>query len=223
MTASTIACIRGCPVARRHLADCEHSDDGQCRGCLPRPADFGALCIACHYGLVRTLRDLPNARTLLAGHLIPGQGARSSDVIKRTKGDPPAPLNLPHLDLILQIDLSVQGWARIHAEEHQLTVPTDPIGHLVTHLASVECAEWIDAAWTELTDLLEHAHSLTPWRPETRRLVAPCPTCHCQALMVKGGEDHVTCKECGDVLDPARYARYEAALLEEHAQREVAA
>jgi hypothetical protein len=95
---SAIACVRFCTIARRHLADCEHPDDGACRGCLPRPAEFGALCIACHYRFVRILHDLPHARTLLAGHLQPSY-ARRDNMVKATKGDPPVPLNLSVLDL----------------------------------------------------------------------------------------------------------------------------
>jgi hypothetical protein len=119
---TAIWCARDCRIARRHQADCEHPDDGQCRGCAPRPADFGALCIACHYRLVRTLHDLPHARVLLAGHLEPSY-ARRTNPVKATKGDPPVPLNLNVLDATVEFDNIPLGWARLHAEEHDLTPP----------------------------------------------------------------------------------------------------
>jgi hypothetical protein len=217
----SLACLRGCSIARRHLTDCEHTDDGACRGCLPRQADFGALCMPCHYRLVRTLHDIPHARVLLAGHLQPGQAARSSDVIRRTKGDPPAPLNLDVLDVIADIDHHPLGWARIHAEDHGLMAPTDGITHLRTHLASVECSEWIADAWDELTALTSHAHALVPWRPEAVKLGAPCPQCHCQALVLYGGDDWVTCQECGYVINRSLYDHWARVILDE--QREAAA
>jgi hypothetical protein len=210
----SLACVRGCSIARRHLPDCEHPDDGTCRGCLPRAADFGALCLPCHYGLVRALHDLPHARTLLAGHLQPSY-ARRTNQVKATKGNPPVPLNLSVLDLGLEFDHIPLAWARIHAEEHDLTAPTDPVAHLRTHLASVECSEWITDAWDELTTLVSHAHSLVPWRAEARRMHAPCPHCHCHALVTYGGDEHVTCQECGGVVAADQYAQWVRVVLEE--------
>jgi ribosomal protein S27E len=208
------ACVRSCTIARRHVAECEHPDDGTCRGCLPRPADFGALCIACHYALVRALHDLPHARTLLAGHLQPSY-ARRDNQVKATKGNPPVPLNLGVLDLGLEFDHIPMAWARIHAEEHDLAAPADAVAHLRIHLASVECAEWIADAWDELTALVSHAHSLVPWRAEARRMHAPCPHCHCQALVIYGGDEHVTCQECGGVIAADQYAHWVRVVLEE--------
>jgi hypothetical protein len=122
---TAIWCARDCRIARRHQANCEHPDDGQCRGCAPRPADFGALCIACHYRLVRALHDLPHARVLLAGHLEPSY-ARRTNPVKATKGDPPVPLNLNVLDATVEFDNIPLAWARLHAEEHDLTAPMTP-------------------------------------------------------------------------------------------------
>jgi hypothetical protein len=134
-TPMSLACVRtsrGCkPTPRRHLPDCEHATDGQCWGCLPRLAEFGALCLPDHYGLVRALHDLPHARTLLAGHLQPSY-ARRANQVKATKGNPPVPLNLGVLDLGLEFDHIPMAWARIHAEEHDLTAPTDAVAHLRT-------------------------------------------------------------------------------------------
>jgi hypothetical protein len=216
----SLACVRGCTIARRHLADCEHTDDGACRGCLPRPAEFGALCIACHYRLARILHDLPYARTLLAGHLQPSY-ARRDNMVKATKGDPPVPLNLSVLDLTTEFDHIPLGWARIHAEDHDLTTPTDGVAHLQLHLASVECSAWIADAWAELADLTSRAHALVPWRPEVVKLGAPCPHCHCPALVMYGGDDWVTCQECGGILERAMYDHWARVILDE--QREAAA
>jgi hypothetical protein len=193
----SLACIRGCAIARRHLTDCEHPDDGQCRGCLPRQADFGALCIACHYRLVRTLREIPHVWFLLAGHLAPGSTARSGDIICRTKGMPPAPLNLAVLDSWSRSTTSPSVGPASTPRNTTSSAPPTASSTSRTHLASVECSEWIADAWDELTGLVSHAHALVPWRPEAVKLGAPCPQCHCQALVLYGGDDWVTCQECG--------------------------
>lgn len=42
MTSTTTACARGCVLRGQHTTDCPDRD--ACRGCLPRPAEFGLLC-----------------------------------------------------------------------------------------------------------------------------------------------------------------------------------
>lgn len=216
----SLACVRS-PfhpgIARRHLDDCASSE---CRGCLPRQADFGRLCTPCHYQLVRALYALPPARTLLAGHLRPGTYARRSDMITRTQGDPPVPLNLAILDLLTEFDEIPLSWARAHASEHRLAVPDDGPAHLRRHLATVESWPWIADAWDELTGLVSRAHILVPWRPDVTRLGAPCPECHCQALVLVGGDDWITCRECGATIPEDRYDLWSRVLLQERAEEE---
>lgn len=208
-----ISCARGCVTARRHATECADTD--ACRGCQPRLADFGALCISCHYRLARMLYEIPRATVLLEGHLAPGQTKPSSEYIKRTKGDPPAPLNVDILDCLRDIRDFPLAWARIHAEEHDLAFPVDAPTYLGIHLASIECADWICAAWDEFADLLSRAHALTPWRPQVQRLHDLCPECHCPSLVRIGGEDHATCQECRLVVTPERYALWSRSTTQE--------
>src|SRR5206468_895300 len=108
-----------------------------------------------------------------------------------------------------------------HADDHDLTPPTDGVAHLRLHLAPVECSAWIADAWAELADLTSRAHALVPWRPEVVKLGAPCPHCHCPALVMYGGDDWVTCQECGGVLERAMYDHWARVILDE--QRQAAA
>lgn len=56
-------CIRGCTRPRRHLSAC--AGDDECRGCLPREAEYGLLCFGCHKRLTNMLRDAPGQHSML--------------------------------------------------------------------------------------------------------------------------------------------------------------
>lgn len=66
-------CARGCTVPRQHWSDCEDRDE--CRGCLPRSAEHGRLCLACHRRLLQWI-DIatPQIELLRAvtGKVLPG-------------------------------------------------------------------------------------------------------------------------------------------------------
>jgi hypothetical protein len=213
----SLACVRGCTIARQHLTDCEHPDDG-CRGCLPRPAEFGALCIACHYGLVRTLHDLPPARALLAGHLQPSY-ARRTNTVKATKGDPPVPLNLNVLDLTAEFDHVPLGMGT-HPRRGPRPHAAHRRRHALAHSPRVRrvLPNGSPTPGPSSPDLTSRAHALVPWRAEARRMHAPCPHCHCQALVTYGGDEHVTCQECQGVIGAQDYERWVRVVLDERRQ-----
>jgi hypothetical protein len=225
--ASGLGCRGLCRMARRHLDSCA---DDHCRGCLPRPATHGLLCDGDHRRLERTLYEIPRVLVLLAGHKAPGQRAPSGDVIRRTKGDPPAPLALDVLDLERRLGDIVTEWARDHADRNGLHVtrggdPTpipDPVAYLTRHLASVECGSGIADQMYDLHDAMRQAHTLVPWRPETTYLGAPCPECHCQALVMVGGDDWVTCRECHATIPEDRYGLWSRVILHEREQEQAA-
>jgi ribosomal protein S27E len=142
-------------------------------------------------------------------------------MVTRSQGDPPVPLRLAVLDLLTEFDDIPLSWARAHAEEHDLTPPRNGPEYLQRHLASVESSEWILPAWEEITGLVYRAHVLVPWRPQVTRLGAPCPECHCQALVLVGGDDWVTCRECGATIPEDRYGLWSKVILHER-EREAA-
>lgn len=209
-----------CRIARRHLDSC---GDDKCRGCLPRPATHGRLCEGDHRRLECALYDIPRVLILLDRHKNPGQRGQSSDRIRRTKGDPPAPLNLDILDAEQRILDITTEWARDHADKNGLhqtrdgdpTPIPDPVAYLARHLPSVELGEGIADQIYDLHDAMSKAHALVPWRPETTYLQAPCPECHCRALVIVGGDDWVTCRECHATIPEDRYGLWSRVILQE--------
>ena len=66
-------CIRACIAPRRHVFT---EGEGRactedCPGCLPRKAEYGHLCHACHKRLDQSLRDAPGQVAILLADLAP--------------------------------------------------------------------------------------------------------------------------------------------------------
>src|SRR5690349_2475215 len=98
MSETTEACIRGCSMLRRHLADCE--DPETCRGCLPRRAEVGHLCGPCHRRFELMLTDAATVDRWLTGNLAAGQGqAAADDVRVRGSKEDPAPIKVAIFDV----------------------------------------------------------------------------------------------------------------------------
>jgi hypothetical protein len=218
--ASGVGCKGLCRMARRHLDECADSGMGaDCGGCLPRPATHGLICEGDHRRLERSLYEIPRVLRLLHGHKVPGQRGQSGDRICVTKGDPPAPMDLDIFDLERRLEFIVEEWARDHADRvgqyvtragEPIPIP-DPVAHLVLNLASIECGDGIADQMHDLHDAMSKAHALVPWRPETTYLTAPCPECHCRAMVKVGGDDWMTCRECHATIPEDRYGLWSLA------------
>jgi hypothetical protein len=115
MTASTIACIRGC-TTKDHASDCPGED---CKGCMPRPAD--APHVVCWADYTRTAQAITQAPDLVAhllGILEPG-AAREHGGEKHTKGAAaPAPMNLDAAADADALHAELGSWALLIMEEH---------------------------------------------------------------------------------------------------------
>lgn len=66
-------CIRGCLTPRRHVFT---EGEGRtcaedCRGCLPRPAEHGRLCFACHRRWDVMLSEAPGQHAILLADIAP--------------------------------------------------------------------------------------------------------------------------------------------------------
>lgn len=216
------ACVRGCHVPRRHLTSCSTP---ACRGCQPRPATHGALCWPCHRRLELMLTDAPALEAWVSVHLPAGSRPKPATQvrIRRTKGEPPLPIDLDILDMAEQILASLTGWVGLLVEDTSLTGPTRHdvpalSAYLLVHLGAVECQPWIKDAWEEIAFVTDQAHSLAPWRPELRRCKGiPCPECQAPALAIFGGQDDVQCLECRTLIPPERYNLWTRMLADEAA------
>ena len=62
----TVFCASGCSIRGEHLPGCDGTASGwdgeviECRGCLPRPAEFGRLCGWCWGRLQSAVCALPS-------------------------------------------------------------------------------------------------------------------------------------------------------------------
>lgn len=214
-------CVRGCRMPRRHHADCQ--DRTTCKGCLPRPAAHGDLCWPCHRRLELVLTDMPALHAWVSVHLPAGSRPKPREAarIRRTKGEPPLPIDLDVLDMSEQIVASLVGWTDLLVEDTDLTGPEDRdvkalAGYLVTHQATVETMPWLEACWEEFVYVTSQAHALAPWRPEMRRCKGiPCPECQATALAFFGGQEDVQCLECRTLIPQQRYNLWTRMLADE--------
>ena len=202
-TMTTIACVRGCTIAGQHATECDGicqgcerpgrhrasgpgKCDGRCRGCLPRPAEIGALCWWCVKRLRETLAETPALATWLreAGAPLARFGQTSG---VKGKGDAAetVPMHAAWLEAD-ELDAEVASWALALVEEH----PVRMAGHKALGLHP---AEWLDRHHETLATMgfvEEVVRALTravatlkarfppPWAVEPERQVhIPCPRC----------------------------------------------
>jgi hypothetical protein len=112
----SLACVRGCTIARQHGSDC---DDIDCTGCLARGTIDGTLvCDACTWRATHALAQAPGLVAHLREHIAPGSPTPGPD-IKRTKGDSaPAPLNLNAVADADDLHAELASWVLLVLEEH---------------------------------------------------------------------------------------------------------
>lgn len=213
MNEATEACVRGCAMLRRHLSECE----GDCRGCLPRRAEHGHLCSACHRRFDLMLHDAPTVHRWLTGNLAAGGGAAPSREGKITGGGAaaPAPIKAAILDVRDLLADRLACWVDDLCEHRQLTGPkrhgvAADAKFLRTWLTTVERLDWIGDWWEELAETMRDAHVLAPWRPEVKRVGnTPCPECGEVNLLIFGGESDVTCGSCRTMIPEKHFGIWE--------------
>ena len=230
MTESTEACVRGCSMYRRHLADCPNPTADAistgpsqgyppCRGCMPRRAQHGHLCWPCHRRLELMLTDAPVVWRWLTGNMTAGEGAARAkeDHERRPGGEEgsPTPVKLDVLDLRDLLADRLALWAGEWAEVHNVTAPVVLLGRhdiaadsefLLRWLPGLERQDWIGDWWEELAETMRDAHALAPWRPTmTRCHGIPCPDCEQETLVIQGGSSDVFCLTCKTLIPENRY------------------
>lgn len=185
---TTTTCVRGCTIAGQHATECA---GGECRGCLPRPTEVGALCWWCIKRLRETLAEIPALVTWLreAGEPLARFG-QTSDVKGRGDTAETVPMHAAWLEAD-ELDAEVASWALALVEEH----PVRMVGHKALGLHP---AEWLDRHHETLATMgfaEEIVRALTravatlkarfppPWAVEPERQVPiPCPRCGAMLL-----------------------------------------
>jgi hypothetical protein len=121
---STLYCAYGCHIRDGHKPGCE----GECRGCLPRPAADGlALCAWCIRTLERDVAAVPYLVAHMRGAARPNAGAKpyGSDA---THADPAEGNVLSAaVDAADELHAALASWAHLILEEHpsRLTGPDE--------------------------------------------------------------------------------------------------
>lgn len=140
-------CIRACIAPRRHVFT---EGEGRactedCPGCLPRKAEYGHLCHACHKRLDQSLRDAPGQVAILLADLAPAYarqltaetmarvGAHSmsagdtwpSGLYAKASASPQEgeALRLAHLDLAQELADWISTLVERLCEDHGMTGP----------------------------------------------------------------------------------------------------
>lgn len=216
MTEKTEACIRGCNLYRRHLAECENQDE--CRGCLPRRATHGHLCDTCHRRFELMLTDAPVVYRWLTGNMATGSsGASDGDVVTGSR-EQPLPIKADVYDVRQLLADRLAAWVDDFAEDVDLTKPERSTveadaAFLLRWIRSLELCDWIGDWWQELAETMSLAHALAPWRPAMRRVPqVPCPGCAETNLAIWGGESDVTCLSCGIMMTEDKFGLWERVL-----------
>lgn len=213
MSETTKACVRGCSLYLRHLADCEDRDE--CRGCLPRRAEHGNLCWPCHRRFELMLTDSPVVYRWLTGNMATGSGAATDAERVTGSREQPAPIKVMVFDQRQLLADRLAAWVDDLCEHKGLTGPNrhsaeSDARFLLTWLPGIEKLDWVGDWWEELAETLSDAHSLAPWRPEVKRIPrTPCPECAEVNLMIFGGESDVTCGSCRTMIPERHFGIWE--------------
>lgn len=222
MIEATEACIRGCRMYNRHLADCE----GDCRGCLPRRATHGHLCDTCHRRLELMITDAPTVIRWLTGNMTAGEGAaraKEDHEQRGGSGDQPAPIKVDVMDLRDLLRDRLALWVDDWCEHKGLSgperhTPEADAEYLLMWLPGICKLDWVGDWWTEMAETMRDAHALAPWRPVMRRVPGvPCPECAETNLGIFGGESDVTCLSCRTMIPEKHFGIWERIVRDEKA------
>jgi hypothetical protein len=177
----------------------------------PRLTRTGLLCDRCTGHLERRLAELP-ARADQVRSVLAGRRKSQSDGSRRTKGNPPVPLNLAAHDHLELMQATLVSWSQLVAEERDLRGPDIPTvqvlsGWLLNQLDWLRGQPWVDDLAEEMRDVSRTADGLARVQPQWNRLPAPCPGCDAHDLGRWDGDDHVGCAACGERWPEDDYAR----------------
>jgi hypothetical protein len=184
-------CMSGCKITGQHKSTCE----GECRGCLPRPAEEGVLCAWCWRRLTTDLAAVPalvvHLREIgkpMAQTNPPGDGRSYRDPAESTV-IPAAWLEADSLESL------VSSWVLLVIEEHPnqpMRGPNaapwygDQVAWLTPHLPWCARQDWASIMRGELGRDVATLRARWPMLTDTepvRRVDVPCPRCDHMSLM----------------------------------------
>lgn len=116
---TTKTCISGCKIRGQHRTDCETREAkvDPCKGCLPRPAEFGRLCA---WDFQRLNADIVDAPALTRYLWALSHSGETSTAELKIEGGDPSERGILHaaLDALDGLHSCLASWAHLILEEH---------------------------------------------------------------------------------------------------------
>lgn len=224
--AKSINCIRGCRIRDHHTSTCE----GECRGCLPRPAEHGHLCQSCYNRAENALTELsvrvPWIETI--GRELGRHASATAPDQTGVHGGDPAEGSVLHA-AYLQADAirsDLTGWVHVVIDDRGLQrgpIPgQEPAYWLLPHLPWIAGHEAVADFVDEMSRDLSQAMAWpTPLDVEpAKHLDIPCPRCDNIALVYtpprwEGLPFRVECTDpdCARVFSEDEWDRFKGLLV----------
>lgn len=186
-----------------------------CLLCHRLPKRYAALCWLCRGRVGAALAGAPKLY-VRGTQAVSGVSQGLSDKISTPKPGPRSPLRDGLLELCDDLARALAGWAAATAARAGLPVMPGLVraGYGVQRSAAL-LAENLNAALEPpygvahaarvlaLTAALEERLGLALL---VHQLAAPCPHCDARALIRRDGDDHVSCRLCGQAWPERHYA-----------------
>lgn len=189
------------------INDCVYSDDN------PRPACHGQLCHRCYYTTSRNLTNLPSIYDWLGQRMPRALTTPATDQRVTTTRNPPSPIRLDHHDHRQLIRQTLTWWAARVTRNRQLRPPrtlevNQLASLLLTHLDWTAEQPWAPTLLQDTNHLVSRAQQIDPWQRHRTDSPAPCPECRQTTLSKYGGEDHIICRNCNEIIPEKMYEFY---------------
>lgn len=223
------ACLYGCTLHDHHKAECP----GDCRGCLPRPADIGLLCAGCYGKLTDAVTDSPELLHRLHALGNPNAGARalSDDIVNRKDPAEGSILPAQWLDED-ELNRLLTSWVSLVIDEHPVRGMRGPAGKpwngnaaawLLPHLPWCAGQVWVVDMRDELVSFVGSLRKRWPGLDDVeppRHVDIPCPRCDLLTLVYtppkwSGQPFRVECtnQDCARVFSEPEWDRFRALAL----------
>lgn len=235
------ACATGCRITGEHRDICP----GDCRGCLPRPAEHGTLCAWCYGRLTRDVADVPALISHLAQVSLGALSASGTAYDAETFGAGDAAERTVLHSATLDADelwSLLTGWAQVVIEEHPnqpMRGPAaspwhgDVVAWIAPHLEWVAGQEWAHEMRREMSEAIgriRHRYPTVDDVEPVKQLDMPCPRCNLVSLIYTppryaGQAFRVECTDpdCARVFSEAEWDRFKGLALDVARRGKVAA
>jgi hypothetical protein len=187
----------------------------ECLLCHRHPRRVAALCQSCHDKVTDALTQAP-ALYVHGCQGVSGSSHGLTDKLSTPKPGSRSPLRDGVLELCDALARSLLSWeaaTRAALDRPQLPAAVRA-GHGVQRAAATISAD-LAAALGPPYGVAHASHLLTlsaslrdrlGLTPLVHQLAAPCPNCDTRALVRRDGDDHVSCRMCGNSWPERHYA-----------------